>query len=455
MSSPVISVVGLSKCFKQYARPVDRMIEFFTGQSRGKDFWALRNVSFEVNRGETVGIVGRNGSGKSTLLQILTGTLPPSAGSAVVSGKVSALLELGTGFNPEFTGRENVFLNAQILGLSVAEVTRKFDEIVAFSEIAPFIDQPVKTYSSGMYMRLAFSVAVSVEPDVLIVDEALAVGDEAFQRKCYSRLDSFKKTGGTILLVTHSASTIVELCDRALLLDSGERLLFGKPKSVTTRYHKLIYARPEKVKDLRDEIRNFDLLGAIEESISLTQTPPTGMTGEPIESERFDAGMLPKSTTYYESNGARIADVRIENMQGQKVNVLHRGREYFYTYDVHFDKSAFSVRFANLLKTTTGFEIGGMHSHTEGDGIEFIEAGTVVSVRFKMKMNLLPNMYFANAGALAMNNGSEVFLHRAIDVYMFRVITEEKPRICGIVDLSTGDDCLVTMKAADSAVIQK
>ena len=217
-------------------------------------FDALRAVDLEVRRGETVGIVGRNGSGKSTLLQIIAGTLQPSHGEVAVNGRLAALLELGAGFNPEFTGRENISVAAAVAGLSRGEIAARFDDIVAFADIGAYIDQPVKTYSSGMFVRLAFSLAINVDPDVLIVDEALSVGDEAFQRKCFARLERFRGDGGTLLFVTHHPGTILQLCDRALLLDQGESLFFGNPRDALTLYQRVLYA-PESERDgLRAQI---------------------------------------------------------------------------------------------------------------------------------------------------------------------------------------------------------
>ena len=199
MSELAICLKNVSKCFKRYARPVNRLKDLLLpGKSRADEFWALRNINLEVPKGQTLGIVGRNGSGKSTLLQIIVKTLTPTTGEVEVKGRVSALLELGSGFNPEFTGRQNVFFNGQLLGLSQKDIEAKFDRIAAFADIGDFIEQPIKTYSSGMFVRLAFAVATSVEPDILVVDEALSVGDEAFQRKCFARIHTIQERGGTI-----------------------------------------------------------------------------------------------------------------------------------------------------------------------------------------------------------------------------------------------------------------
>ena len=235
---PAISVKNLSKCYQLYAQPSDRLKQFLWRGRRQyfREFWSLRDVSFEVAKGEVLGIIGRNGAGKSTLLQLLCGTLTPTAGEVNVQGRIAALLELGSGFNPEFTGRENVYLSASILGLSKQETDERYEEIVDFSGIRDFIDQPVKTYSSGMYVRLAFSVATSVDPDILVVDEALSVGDGEFARKSFDRIRAMKESGKTILFCSHSLYQVETFCDQVLWLDHGDLKLFGKPQEVVQHY---------------------------------------------------------------------------------------------------------------------------------------------------------------------------------------------------------------------------
>jgi len=222
MSEIAISLTNVSKCYKRYNRPLDRLKEIvLPGRSRAQEFWALRDINLEVAQGDTLGIVGQNGSGKSTLLQIIAGTLTPTTGEVWVNGRVSALLELGSGFNPEFTGRQNVFFNGQILGLSREEIAAKFDSIAAFADIGDFLDQPVKTYSSGMVVRLAFAVVANIDPTILIVDEALAVGDARFQARCMKRIRQLKEQGVTILFVSHDSASVKMLCTRAALMDYG------------------------------------------------------------------------------------------------------------------------------------------------------------------------------------------------------------------------------------------
>lgn len=255
----VISVQNVSKCFYTYDKPFDRLKHSIIPRlqrklgspvtSYGREFWALRNISFEVCRGETVGIVGRNGSGKSTLLQIICGTLMPTGGVVQTQGRVAALLELGSGFNLEFTGRENVYLNAAVLGLSRDEVDQRFDAIAGFADIGEFIDQPVKAYSSGMVVRLAFAVQAQVDPDILIVDEALSVGDARFQAKCFERLRQLKNNGTSILLVTHASEQVVTHCNRAVLLEQGRVEMLGPSRTVINRYLDILFGR-EKPPDV-------------------------------------------------------------------------------------------------------------------------------------------------------------------------------------------------------------
>jgi ABC-type polysaccharide/polyol phosphate transport system ATPase subunit len=235
----VVECRDVSKFYQVYSAPHDRLKQFLFGRNRKfyREFWALHPISFEVKKGECLGFIGRNGSGKSTLLQILAGTLRPSAGTFDVRGRVAALLELGAGFNPEFSGRENVFLNAAILGLSREQIAERFDKILEFSEIGEFIDQPVKTYSSGMYVRLAFSVAIHVDPDILIVDEALSVGDAAFQYKCMRKIESLQEQGMSILFVTHDTYAVKNLCERAGWLHEGHLIALGDAANVVDQYN--------------------------------------------------------------------------------------------------------------------------------------------------------------------------------------------------------------------------
>ena len=449
-----IEVRHLSKRYEIYDAPRNRLKQFLlprlqrlVGQADKqyfREFWALKDVSFEVKKGETVGIIGRNGSGKSTLLQMICGTLSPTSGSIQTTGRVAALLELGAGFNPEFTGRENVYLNASVLGLSTDEINARFDDVAAFADIGAFIEQPVKTYSSGMLVRLAFAVAINVDPEILIVDEALSVGDELFQRKCFSRIETIRAKGATILFVSHSGSTIVELCDRAVLLDAGEKLAVGLPKQIVGRYQKLLYAPADQRENVRTKIRM-----ATEQTVPVDAEvqPPPAHTAESLET--FDPHLVPSSTIAYESRGACIEAPAVLTLAGEKVNNLVRGRTYRYTYQVQFSQSARKVRFGLLIKTTTGVELGGgVSASSARTSLAHVEAGARYAVEFRFVCALNSGIYFLNAGVVGELDGGETFLHRITDITLFRVLPDADNLTTGIVDFA----CTPEVELVNTAV---
>ncbi|MFE1747909.1 ABC transporter ATP-binding protein [Coleofasciculus sp. H7-2] len=431
MSEIAISLKNVSKCFKRYARPVDRLKELLLpGKSRADEFWALRDINLEVPKGQALGIVGRNGSGKSTLLQIIVKTITPTTGEIRVNGRISALLELGSGFNPEFTGRQNVFFNGRLLGLERKDIEAKFDEIAGFADISDFMEQPVKTYSSGMFVRLAFAVAISVEPDIFIVDEALAVGDEAFQRKCFGRIQALQERGVTILFVSHSAPSVIGLCSSAVLIDKGENLLVSTPKKVISNYQKLIYAPVDEAEKIREKIRNGRhfikndiVLEASQEELEYLNSSQTKAVDD--FHETYDPNFIPKSTLSYVSCGALIEKPYVTTIEGRRVNVIKRRKEYIYTYSVKFLKKIHGVRFGMVIKTIEGFELGGAASHSIDNPIEYIDQGKELQVKFRFYCSLQPGVYFLNAGILGRLNHSEVFIHRLVDAAMFRVQPEE------------------------------
>jgi len=438
-SQVAIRVSNLSKCFQIYEKPSDRLLQML---ARGfkkyyREFWALKDVSFEVRKGETVGIVGRNGSGKSTLLQMICGTLNPSGGDIKVNGRIAALLELGSGFNPEFTGRENVYMNAAVLGLTKKEIDARYAEIEAFADIGQFIDQPVKTYSSGMSVRLAFAVAINSDPEVLVVDEALSVGDELFQRKCYSRIESIKAKGTTILFVSHSGNIVVELCDRAILMDAGELLLVGEPKEIIGKYQQLLYASQENRADIRSSIA----LAATVPVLSV-DTPVPVPVKEP--EDYFDAGLKSDCMIETDSQGALIQNPGIKTLDGRPVNTLVRGRKYKYGYQVHFSKSATLVRFGTVIKTKSGFRLGGVLSVPSQDlTIPYVRAGTVIDVEFEFDCILSSGVYFFNAGTFGALGQDETVLHRLIDAVAFRVLPIKQDIVTEIIDFGFSPRILI------------
>lgn len=448
-----IRVKGLHKRFPVYSKPHHRLFQMFSPTSAKnrwfREFHALTGVDFEIHRGETVAIVGRNGSGKSTLLQVICGTLSPTEGSVEVNGRIAALLELGAGFNPDFTGRENVYLNGTVLGLTRAEIDARFDEITAFADIGEFIEQPVKSYSSGMYVRLAFSVAIHVMPDILVVDEALSVGDEAFQRKCFARIEKIRDAGATVLFVSHAPSTVLELCNRAILLDRGELLAMGSPKHVISRYQKMLYAPANLAASIRARFRQEMVLSrhgvddvALEKPDVSHVREETALlaNNDTSEDAYLDPGLVPQSTVHFASHGATIEDPHIETASGQRVNVLKPGGEFFYTYLVRFERAAAAVTFGMLIKTVSGVELGGATSATQADAIDVVEAGSLIKVRFKFRCLLAPGTYFLNAGVRGRAEEEETFLDRVIDAALFRVPPDPGRLATGFVDFHVRPD---------------
>ncbi len=425
-SDVVISVRNVGKMYRIYDQPQDRlkhMLLWRFGRHYGREFWALRGVSFEVRRGETVGIIGRNGSGKSTLLQIIAGTLAPTEGEVQVKGRVAALLELGSGFNPEFTGRENVYLNGAILGLSRDEIDARFDEIAAFADIGEFIDQPVKVYSSGMVVRLAFAVQAMVPKDVLIVDEALAVGDEAFQRKCMRTLEAFRMQGGTVLLVTHNTQAIVAHCERSMLLWNGELLLDGKSKPVTDLYQRLIYSPPRIQCELISRLQSCPLLDRA--VLELDNKPGDVHFESSLLPEQCDPSVPKTQEVSYGGTHARIIDYGMYDRSGKKVNILQVGDTYTWRYEVRFYVTAYDVIFGMMIKTVAGIEVASANSELLQQYFPTIEAGSVVEVQFNIIANLVPDVYYLNAGVLGTTDDCydrPFYLHRRVDICAIRVI---------------------------------
>lgn len=443
-SDIAIRVEDVSMRFELYDAPRDQLKQFVLPRLQRmaglppkhyfREFWALKDVSVVIEKGETVGIVGRNGSGKSTLLQIITGTLSPTTGTVAIHGRVAALLELGSGFNPEFTGRENVFMNAAILGLDKKEVAEKFNDIAAFADIGPFIEQPVKTYSSGMVVRLAFAVAINVDPDVLIIDEALSVGDELFQRKCFSRLEAIRARGTAILFVSHSSRAVVELCDRAILMDAGEKLATGAPKQIVGRYQKLLYAPADKCELIREQIRRAEEHAACSDDM-----PSTGLDTVNerflVGQENYDPALRPASTIVFESLGALIESPTLFSLSGDQVNNLIRGKTYRFVYDVRFIKHASSVLFGMLIKTVSGVELGGGVSASSAERrLLDVEEGTRYRVEFSFRCALNPGVYFMNAGVRGTVKDVDEFLHRILDGVCFKVTGDPGDFSNGAVD---------------------
>ncbi len=422
-----LEVQDLGKCYPIYSHPRDRLLQMFWGRHKQlfNPFWALQDVNFQLRRGRTLGIVGRNGSGKSTLLQLICGTLTPTTGAVRLHGRVGALLELGSGFNPEFSGLENVFLNASLLGLSRQQTEERLGAILDFADIGPFIDQPVKTYSSGMAVRLAFAVQANVDPDILVVDEALAVGDEMFQKKCYSHLESLKQRGTSILLVTHSCPQILQHCDEALLVHAGRLRVHGAPKTVTTIYQRLCNIPPERWEAMLDSLGTRDAQAEEVTAKSTTVQPVPARVGD------LDTNLAPASFVSYESHGIRITQVEVINGEGHPISLLtlHQpfGLRFHYTAEQAFE----GLQFACNLANHTGLRITGQqHSQPQS-----CVAGEQFRLTFHFHGGLLPGLYFIGGG-IWRSDDPELFLHRLVDACTLRVTADSPPTSFGLCDLS-------------------
>jgi lipopolysaccharide transport system ATP-binding protein len=348
-------------------------------------------------------------------------------------------LELGSGFNPEFTGRENVYLNAAILGLSKNEIDDRFDDIAAFADIGEFIEQPVKIYSSGMVVRLAFAVQAMVNPDILIVDEALAVGDEKFQRKCFARLEELKGTGTSILFVSHAGPQIIELCERALLLEHGSRLLYTEPLTVVRAYQKLIYAPQEEQQKLVEEYRMADQSG-LNGRLDTAETQPALSSTSENNGDLLDPGLVPETTQAYPVQGAEIESIRILDMERRNVNVLKLGEEYRFEVSGRFLSDVEKVYFGVHIRSISGAAITGQRYPEQGKFVERVRAGQNFCITYGFYMLLLPGVYFAGCGVWSA--GEPNCLHRILDALMFRVTPDQRVLSSGLVDASSMEPVL-------------
>lgn len=408
-----VRVQGLSKCYEIYASPRDRLKQFLLPRLHGllrrspgkyfRDFWALNDVSFDVQPGETVGIIGRNGSGKSTLLQMICGTLNPTRGSVQTRGRVAALLELGSGFNPDFTGRENVYLNAAVLGLSQHEIDARLADILDFADIGQFIDQPVKTYSSGMVVRLAFAVQSQIEPDILIVDEALSVGDAKFQAKCFDRLTKLKERGTSILLVTHSSEQIVTHCSRAVLLNDGAVVEIGEPRRIVNRYLDLLFGRVRKP-DMQTDAASplLPVAPVLASNYPLSQSTDLFSTHPGYNPHEYRWG----------DGSARILDFFLAADGEAYPSVIETGQQIVLAVSVQFVTEMVRPILGVTIKTKEGVTVYGVNSETLAvDAFELLgQAGSVVVPELRFCCRLAPGDYFVSLG-LASRQGADVVPH--------------------------------------------
>lgn len=420
---PAIEVKDVVKIYKLYDRPKDRLKEAL-GLGRKqvhKLHYALNGVSMCVNRGETVGIIGTNGSGKSTILKIITGVLHPTSGEVHVDGRISALLELGAGFNQEYNGIENVYLNGTMMGFSEKEIDRKLPQILEFADIGDYVYQPVKTYSSGMFVRLAFAVAINIEPEILIVDEALSVGDVFFQAKCYHKFEEFKQLGKTIVFVSHDLSSISKYCDRVFLLNKGTLLGVGTPKAMIDAYKRVLvgqYELPEH-HDNGNLIDDDELRQEAERAMGGQGTASHG-SGKTVASPAENPNILE-----YGTKQAIIEEYYLTDDRGVRTAAILKGSEFTLHMRVRIHQHIPAPIFAFSFKNVQGTEITGTNSMIEKAFLESAEAGQVKDITFTQRMSLQGGEYLLSMGVTGYNGDTFEVYHRLYDALNVTVVSDK------------------------------
>lgn len=421
-SKIAIQAVNLSKVYKLYDKPSDRMKEALglTRKKKHREHYALKNIDLTIHQGECVGIIGTNGSGKSTILKIITGVLNQTMGDLVVDGRISALLELGAGFNMEYNGIENIYLNGTMIGFSKAEIDAKLESILDFADIGEYVYQPVKTYSSGMFVRLAFAVAINIEPEILIVDEALSVGDVFFQAKCYHKFEEFKERGKTILFVSHDLSSISKYCDRVILLNKGTKLGEGSPKEMIDVYKRVLvgqYQLPEETENLLDDsqIQKKAIEAAADHSDHSEESAP--------------------SVLEYGQKQALIKNYYMVDKSHIPTAAVVKGEEFSVVMEVEFLETITNPIFAFTIKDVKGIEIAGTNTMIEKAFLEPVEKGSVKEIHFTQKMQLQGGDYLLSLGVTGFVKEEFVVYHRLYDALSLTVISDKNT--VGYFDMNT------------------
>ncbi|PCM45250.1 ABC transporter ATP-binding protein [Marinobacter sp. ANT_B65] len=407
-----ISVTGLGKAYKQYPGKWSRLGEWLLPGNRVRHslHWVLQDIQFEVPRGEAVGILGVNGAGKSTLLKLITGTTHPTVGHISVNGRIAALLELGMGFHPDFTGRQNVFMAGQLQGLSPQQIEDELPAIEQFAGIGEYLDQPVRVYSSGMQVRLAFALATAIRPDILIIDEALSVGDAAFQRKCFRRINEFLEEGTTLLFVTHDIDAVKKLCKRAVFLKQGRVAAYGPAKTVCDSYEKYLFGGSAP---------------------AMLEVEPEESAQQDNESQgKLDTALTSDCEISYGDGRATIEAVWLENRDGDTVNMFGSGEPMVLKTRVRFNQAVDHAVFAFMIKTREGLSLFGLDTsdHPAFSGRRFHKNETL-TLKYCLANAFAPGVYYVNCGVRDDRSKELVFLHRRLDTLLFRVRTDDNTTV--------------------------
>lgn len=441
-----IQVEDVSKIYKLYEKPIDRLKESLslTHRNYHRDFFALNDISFRVKKGETVGIIGTNGSGKSTILKIITGVLTPTSGTVRVTGVISALLELGAGFNMDYTGIENVYMNGTMMGFSRKQMDEKLPDILEFADIGDFVYQPVKTYSSGMFVRLAFALAINVDPEILIVDEALSVGDVFFQSKCYRRMEEIRRNGTTILMVTHDMGSVIKYCDRVILLNKGNFVTEGAPGKMVDLYKKILANQLDALEEELEEMNDFSggmlEAGGAAEGADRAEKSGAGK-GTASAGKRSHSGLMRDhitinpSRTEYGNGKAEIYDLGLFDERGNLTNLLLKGEYFEIREKIRFFEPIEAPIFTYTIKDKKGTDLSGTNTMFEGVDIRPVKNGDEYEVTFRQKMTLQGGEYLLSMSCTGFEQGEHTVYHRLYDVANITVISNKNT--VGVYDMES------------------
>lgn len=434
--SLAISVQDVTKVYRLYEKPIDRLKESMslTHKSYHRDFYALNGISFTVEKGQTVGIIGTNGSGKSTILKIITGVLTPTTGKVSVDGKISALLELGAGFNSDYTGIENIYMNGTMMGYSRKEMDAKLQDILDFAEIGDFVYQPVKTYSSGMFVRLAFALAINVEPEILIVDEALSVGDVFFQAKCYRRMEEIRRSGTTILMVTHDMGSIIKYCDKVVLLNKGEFVAEGTAGHMVDLYKKILAGQMDSLQAELEKEREGEAMPEVLSDFSGEAAESRKQTGSQrgLMKEQIT---INANRTEYGDGRAEIYDLGLLDERGNLTNLLLKGEMFTIRECIRFFADIEAPIFTYTTKDKKGTDLTGTNTLYEGTDIKPVKRGDEYVVEFTQKMTLQGGEYLLSMSCTGFEQGEHVVYHRLYDVASITVISNKNT--VGVYDMES------------------